>query len=399
MSFTRALLLLALAVPAASAAELKTLKSGTLKGDLVSLSDKEIVLSVDGKQVRTPIDQVLLLNLRDSPDKLPADTKYAEVELIDGSRFRCAKVELKGKDAKLTLLSDQEVNLPLAKITYILNEAHIGKHRSDFKERVLDKKRVRDVIALRKGDILNPVEGTLGDADDKGEGTISFTLKSGGTRSVPLAKVGAVYFQRKPDPKAPPVLCKFHDATQNLLYAGKVARTDDGFTVTTTDGVVVKYPTDKVVRLDFSKGKLSFLADMTPTSVKESSTEGVVQHYRRNENLDGGKIHMNGKPFDSGLALHATTELVYDLNGDYREFRAVIGIDDDVSGDDGPAILKIEGDGNVLLEKTFSRKDKQRVQPVALNVKDIKTLKITVTSGDILDLGKHLTLADARVSK
>jgi hypothetical protein len=398
MSVTRALLLLALAVPA-SAAELKTLKDGTIKGDLVSLSDKEIVLSADGKEVRTPIDQVLLLSLKDGPDKLPADTKYAEVELIDGSRFRCARVEMKGKEAKLFLLQGQEVSLPIAKITYVLNDAYIGKNRADFKERVLDKKKVRDIVALRKGDILNPVPGTLGDADEKGEGTISFTLASGGTRSVPLAKVGGLYFQRKPDPKAQPVLCRFHDASQNLLYASSVAKTEDGYTVTTSAGVTVKYTPDKIVRLDYSRGKLTFLADLTPASLKETSTEGVVQHYRRNENLDGGKIHMNGKPYDSGIALHSTTELEYDLEGEYREFRAVVGIDDDVSGDDGPTLLKIEGDGNVLLEKTFSRKDKQRVQPIALNVKDIKKLKISVSSGDILDLGKHLTLADARVSK
>jgi hypothetical protein len=44
-------LLLALADPAAAAAELKTLTSGTLKGDLVSLSDKEIVLTAPGSPV------------------------------------------------------------------------------------------------------------------------------------------------------------------------------------------------------------------------------------------------------------------------------------------------------------------------------------------------------------
>jgi len=400
MSFTRALLLLALAVPAAPAAELKTLKGNTLKGDLVSLSEKAVVLQVDGKPVSTPIDQVLLLTLKDKEDNLPADTKYAEVELTDGSLLRCAKVEMKGKEAKLILLQGQEVTLPIASITYLLNEANVAKNRADFKERVLSKKQVRDIVALRNKDqVLNPVQGTFGDADDKGEGTIEFTLAGGGVRAVPLARAAALYFQRPPDPKARTVLCKLHDASKDLLFASAITRTADGYTVTTSAGVVVKYAPDKVVRLDYSKGKLTYLADMTPSDVKETSTEGVVQHYRRNENLDGNKIHMNGKAYESGLSLHATTQLEYDLEGGYREFRAVVGIDDDVPGDDGPAVIKIEGDGNMLLALTISRKDKARVQSVALNVKDIKKLKITVTSGDILDLGKHLTLADARVSK
>lgn len=399
MSVSRALLLLALVVPAAPAAELKTLKGDILKGELVSISTKEIVLKVDGESVRTPVDQVLLLTLKEGAENIPADTKYAQVELTDGSQLKCAKVEMKGKEAKLILLQGQEVSLPLTAISYILNEANVAKNRDDFKARVLSKKQVRDIVAVRKDEVLNPVEGTFGDADDKGAGTIDFTLKSGGSRSIPLAKVAGLYFQRPPNPKAKPVLCKFHDASKDLLYASSVAKTADGFTVTTADGVVVKYAADKVSRLDFSKGKLTYLADLTPSNIQETSTEGVVQHYRRNENLDGGKIHMSGKLYESGLCLHATTELEYDLDGEYREFRAVVGIDDDVPGDDGPTLIKIEGDGNVLLSLTISRKDKARVQPVALNVKDIKKLKISVTSGDILDLGKHLTLADARVSK
>lgn len=399
MSVTRVLLILALAAPAASAAELKTLKGEIIKGDLVSVSDKAVVLNAGGKEISTPIDDVLLVSLKDGYDNV-ADVKYAEVELTDGSLLRCTRVEMKGKDVALTLLQGQEVHLPIAKLAWILNEGHVEQNRKDWKERVLAKKNVRDVVALKRKGVMNGIAGTFADtAEDNGK--LAFNQKDGPRRIISPGAVAGLFFQRNPDPRARPVLCKFHDAAHNLLFASAVARTADGYTVTTSSGATIKIATDKVVKMDFSKGKLTYLADINPLSVKESSTEDVVQHYHRNENLDGKDIRMAGTVYKSGLALHSTTELEYDLDGEYREFKAVVGIDDDVSGDDAPTILKIEGDGNMLLTLTISRKDKQRSQPVALNIKDVKKLKITVThrDEDLLDLGKHLTLADARVSK
>src|SRR4051812_21779259 len=123
MFVTRALLVLALVAPAASAAELKTLKNEILKGDLVSISDKEVVLDVEGKKVKTPIDQVVSLTVQEGSEKIPDDAKYSEVELIDGSLVKCSKVELVEREAKVTLLRGPEVKLPLASISWILNDA------------------------------------------------------------------------------------------------------------------------------------------------------------------------------------------------------------------------------------------------------------------------------------
>ena len=71
------------AVAPVSAAELKTLKGEVIKGDIVSLSDKEIVLEADGKKVATPIDQVLTLSIKDEFETIGPDTKFALVELTD----------------------------------------------------------------------------------------------------------------------------------------------------------------------------------------------------------------------------------------------------------------------------------------------------------------------------
>ena len=156
--------------------------------------------------------------------------------------------------------------------------------------------------------------------------------------------------------------------------------------------------------MDYSHGKRDYLSDMTPTKVDErcnGAAEAV--HYRRDLNLDDKPLHVNNTAYEKGLALHATTVLEYDLNGDYREFRAVVGIDDDVKGVGRPVLVTVEADGQKLAEVTLQRgvKDKSGPVPLVRNVKDVKKLRIVVTHdpAEFLDLGLHVDLADAYVSK
>jgi hypothetical protein len=84
------------------------------------------------------------------------------------------------------------------------------------------------------------------------------------------------------------------------------------------------------------------------------------------------------------------------LEGKYKEFKTIVGMDDMVGGDGHPEV-KIEGDGRELFTGTISRKDKRR--ELALDVKGVKQLRIVVTSSGLFDFGDHVDLADARLCK
>jgi hypothetical protein len=59
--------------------------------------------------------------------------------------------------------------------------------------------------------------------------------------------------------------------------------------------------------------------------------------------------------------------------------------------------VTIEGDGKELLTAEINRKDEPRA--ITLDVKNVKQLRIVVASTGLLDLGNHVCLADAKVSK
>src|SRR5205807_120676 len=108
-----------------------------------SLSDKEIVINVEKKEITTPIAQVLFLNFQ-APTVPKPDVKFSEVELNDGSQLRCKTVAILGKEVKLALLGGQEVVVPIAAVTYIFHEANDAGLHQEWQKLFGGKKRNRD---------------------------------------------------------------------------------------------------------------------------------------------------------------------------------------------------------------------------------------------------------------
>jgi hypothetical protein len=377
-------------------AELRTLSGKQVSGSLTQITDKEVVLQGEAGPVATPMSEVLLLDVQPSTS-LPNGLKYAAVELTDGSMLQCSKFALKGQQAELTLAgSDQLLTVPLGIIAHVLNGAQDAATRQEWHDKFLAKRGNQDVLAIKnKEGVVNPLLGTFGPGSADGQ-SIEFALSNQRKFNPDLGRVHGLIFVRKPDPNAPSLLCKVYDVHRNVLVAAKVTLDQTGFRVTTVAGPTVSLPRQLVARLDYSNDKLAYLSDLEPLKVVQKSTLDRIDHYRRDKNLDDGPLRLAGQHYTKGLALHAHTELVYDLDGKFKEFKAVLGVDDMVGGD-SHAVVKVEGDGRELFAGTITRKDKPR--PLSLDVKGVKHLRLVVGSRGLFTLGDHVNFADAKVSK
>jgi hypothetical protein len=387
---------------AANNVELHTLKGETLKGELENISDKEIVLKASGKTTATPLADVLKL---DFPGAALGNLegKYSNIELTDGSILHCREWAIRGKQVELKLMSGQEIKVPLLAVANILNNAQQEKFRKDWAER-LARKRRHDMAVLIKNEVINPVEGTFGEADAEGKG-IEFQLPTGKKGKFLFSNLHGLVFQRELDPQAPPVLCKLYDTYQNVIMVSSVTRTPNGLSVATPAGANLDLGQDVLTRLDYTLDKIAYLSRLEPSKIVQTSNFDFIDTYRRDKNLDNGPLRIYGESFTLGLALHAHTELEFDLKGDYREFHSLAGIDQSVGGVGGPVVLVIEGviDGEAkeLYKKTFTRKDPKdkKEGAIDLNIKDVQKLRIIVRSGDLFDNGKHLDLVNAKIQK
>jgi hypothetical protein len=373
-------------------AELRTLDGKSIKGTLVRIDDTEIIMQGEGGQVKTPLAQVLAIDLRPLV-RTPPEWPHTLVKLVDDSQLRCRQVTFKGNQAEMTLQSGQTARVPLAAVSWMLKGAEDQPIRAKW-DSLLTEKVKRDQIVILKAGELNPLPGTFGDVDKEGK-TIQFRRETGEVVSISLDKLHGMIFYRTEAPAQPPV-CMVLDTQGNTLAAAKIAVAGGTYSVTTPAGAQLSLAENVLARLDYNRGKLTFLSDLEPAKVVERSGAGLIVRYRKDANLDGEPISLpNSLQPAKGLSMHAYTELEYDLDGKYKDFKAVLGVDTR-TGAESQAVVTIECDGTKKFSETVSAKENKQL---SINVRDVRRLRIIVSSQNFLDLHDHATLAEARVSQ
>ena len=380
----------------AEPAKVRTLAGKVYEGELLSLDGAGLAIKVkeDGKDVemKVPLAEVLDIDL--GVVAAPAN-KYVDVELVDGTLLHCGQMSLVKGELDLKLVAGHEVKVPLSAVAYVLNNADDKNMRDEWS--ASRQQGTRDFIAIKKEGVASTLEGTLNEGDAEGK-TIGFEPKGTDQKvRVRLDRIHGMSFFRKREGNLEDPLCKLTDTSGNVLVVTKIAVAGGAYTFTTGAGVKLDYPSAQLAKLDFSKGKLTYLSDLDPAKVTEAPGLDGTDRFKRDKNLDGSAMRISNQAYPKGLAIPATTELVYDIGGDYKHFKALLGFDDQVGGDSNVRVV-IEGDGRELFKADMKRSEKKTV-PVVVDVKNVKNLRIVVSSLDLFDLGYHVNLADAKVSK
>jgi hypothetical protein len=417
MRLFRALVALALFVTASRCAEVSLLKGDPIKGDLVSVSNKEVVLKQGDKEVRVPMAGVLKIELREI-GKPPANKTYSQVGLTDGSTLLVSKWSLKKKTVEMTLLAGPTVQLPVRSVANVLNNAQIEDHRREWKTRTFNT-RGKEAVVVKKDNIISSLICALGDGDEKGE-KITFAITDDDnnteTHTRSLTSLHGIIFKHTLNPNAPPIRGKLFDTISNVVMVSSVKPREGGLIATTPAGVNIDYSYEQIARLDYSTGKLDFLSDLIPfkQDIKHSDFDSGAAKDRwfiyKDSSLLNKPIRLGGTAYPKGLTLLPGVELTYDLKGQYLQFSATVGIDDETQAE-GEGTLVIEGDGKEMKSipivyrteknnKGEAKKPPRPVQMVNLNIKDVQKLKITFKPKDELNgLSLSVSLGNAKINK
>lgn len=374
---------------------LTTLDGKKQIGEIVSLDGKELVFKTASGSQTFEVTKINAIDVTPAKDPAPG-TKWIEVELLDGSQFRCSDFKIKSKTAVLTLLgSGQVIEIPASTMLYMIRDISDAKMKQAFRD-ILSKRGKRDIWIVAKNESLDGLLGTFGDGDPKGE-TITFETETNPEKlNIQLNRVYGMIFN-PPAIQVAQTVCKVIDAGKNLMYAKAITIGENKtYTVESVTGVKIEYPSvNSLSKLDFSAGSLLYLSNADPVKVEQSSTEGVPEPFRRDRNLDNTPLMINKVKYAKGLALHSRTVLTYDLGGKYKLFQAIAGVDDCVEGE-SKVTLTIEADFKPIFKEVITKRDKPKV--LSLAMLNVKELRITVES-DFLDLGNQVNLVDAKVLK
>jgi len=160
-------------------------------------------------------------------------------------------------------------------------------------------------------------------------------------------------------------------------------------------GAEQQIPFDRLTRLEVRNGTLAYVSELSPTEVKESTLLAPPSRFKVDRAVSGLPLRLQGKTYAHGLGVHSRSDLTFALDGSYRTFSAVIGVDDSVAVA-GSVIFRVYGDGKLLYESPVLRASGDPL-PIKVDLAGALLLRLSVDPADGGDVGDHADWADARL--
>ena len=370
--------------------QVQTFSGESFQGQLAELTaDKVVVETADGKKSLS-MDDLLQISCLSQPVATLVDA--VEVTLVDGSVVLCKDYQVADGKASLIPFSGEAIKLPNADVARVRFQP-LNEMLEPQWERILERKLASDVLVVRRDQSIDHIEGVFGNVAER----IDFN-PGDGVIAVKREKAFAMLYFLPGGRTFPASRCLVTDTTGAKWKAAELLLADGGLQVKTSAGFSFTLPTDKISRLDFSQGKVQFLANLTPLSLKATPFLGYMPEMQKDRALDGGPLSLEGKTYLRGIAMHSRTQVVYRLNGEFRRFQTVLGIDDSV-GSNGHVDVTIKGDDRVLFSGILTGRDNPRARPLDLDITGLRRLEIFVDYGRNRDEADHVDFCEARIIK
>jgi len=319
----------------------------------------------------------------------------AHVYLIDQSRVqgRFQGIDADGLKLEAAWLDGGTVAVPLDWVAGVrFDTLDPLETAADFEARLSDRgaedrllARTRDRELLEIGGVVEETEGDR----------LRFNYR-GASRTVPLAQIAGLVLAAAPEPEQPDGSRATLRLTDGSRLAGRLTAIDKSdWTLEAPWGSTLEIPGAEIARVEVTGGVMTHLSDLEPIAVEEIPFFDRLLSWKRDTNLEGGPIVLDGRTYAKGLAVHSKCALTYDLGGRFESFRAQVGFDEASNGL-GRVDCRVLVDG----EERFAEPDLRADEPpVALEIPldGAERLELVVDFGAGQDTGDRILWADARL--
>jgi len=286
-----------------------------------------------------------------------------------------------------------EVPIPLDAVARIASaRAATGVHRESLQWLDRGHSTEDDRVLLTNGDVLRGFISAI-DADgiaiDTGIGPTTAPF-----RLVVAARVAHAVPTATPRPYA---IVTLRDGAR--LTATGLEWTDEGVEAKLRTGIRVRIDADRVVAVDVIGGRWEWLSDPLAqnalerfgrtggcqlVSYEQAPMLGPGWEYLAGRNVLNGPILVAGESYERGIGVHSRSNLIFELNGEYREFVTSFGMDDD-SGPLADVTVVVLVDGQRRFEKAHVRRG-SLFGPVRVDVSHAGRIELIVEYGDNGDM-------------
>jgi len=361
------------------------------------------VQTAAGKLVEIATTEVVEVIALPPPKPPEAVLRPFEVRLLDGSRVR----------GELTAAPDDQLRLRCPALAAGRNVLTIPI------EEILDVRRVAGaevpgasrLVRVKDNDAAYRLDGAriTGTLESFGEDGAHIDRGDLGARTIPYGQLAALFIDNEPG-KAPAGLfavAHTHDGSAFVLQKDfRIAK--GALSGKTPSGLQIHVPTAQLVALGFRGGRFEHLSDRKPQTVArtpffplpDGPAKSVMLDFvcpiRIDRSPDSRPITLHGRRYFKGLGVRPTTTLTWKLDGTFKRFEALCGIDDEVLG---PGYGRGGGTGSVIFVVLVDGKEAWRsdiarggAEPVRAQV-DLEgarslTLKVIVVPADKMPGGR-----------
>jgi hypothetical protein len=205
-----------------------------------------------------------------------------------------------------------------------------------------------------------------------------------------------------------------------VKIVGLTGDTITGQIVSEKDGVIeiktdvgdqsIKVPVSQIAEMVFYNGSFTFLSDLPESAVTAIEFGDIALPGDKTSEVfswqrDRGTMQMHpalklgGKTYRKGIGVHSFSDLTFNVGGQYKKFRATVGIDDNVPTPGGGNVtIEIQGDGKVLFAKTAVKTGDRPLQ-IDVDVTGVTNLKIVVDFGENGFINDHCDIVNAILLK
>ncbi|MFN3151659.1 NPCBM/NEW2 domain-containing protein [Bremerella sp.] len=412
---TFSLIMLSL-LAAGPAVEVQQLDGTKTSGDLIELTaDSLEVQLADGNTSVFPAKEIISVRPLDqvSGDAKPSVSK--ELFFADGSRLLAADMLVSSRNAELMLPSGARVEIGRSALKGVrllpTDPQSAGANLPDddpFREKWYELAQEHtggDAVVLIREGMLTVQEVVIHGVTAE---AVKIQLDNVTTTANPAKLYGLLFYQRAAR-EFPSPLCVVHLNDESSLVARTIKMNNGQTRVTLLTGTEIPIPFDRITKLDFAAGNIQFLDELKPTRITWSPVLksaiavddlSLVYAPRINESFQGEPIQLEEdqqpQVYSRGIAVHATSELLYQLPSGFRQLQMRVGIAPESLGT-CTAKLQVIGDQKILFEKQFNNQTPP--EDIALNISGVSRLKIVVDASDGEDFGDVLHLVQARLLK
>src|SRR5262249_6618308 len=145
------------------------------------------------------------------------------------------------------------------------------------------------------------------------------------TRSLALKQVEGLVFATRSEPERPSDLRATFSLAGGIVISGLWTDLDTKtWKIKTAWGQDLNLPAAEVLTVRFRGGQMTYLSALEPSKVEETPFFGRRNRWRKDVNLTGKPLKIDGRAYDRGVTVHSRSVLTYDLDGQYATFEAVV---------------------------------------------------------------------------